>query len=154
MANIPSPLSDALAGRYAITDEIGRGGMATVYAANDLRHGRQVAVKVLRQELTATLGTERFLREIGIAARLTHPHIVPLLDSGDAGGHLYYVAQFVSGGSLRDRLKRDGPLPVRDAMRIAEEIGAGLDFAHRCGIVHRARFRARFRRRASSRSTR
>ncbi len=137
MATIPSPLREALAGRYAITDEIGRGGMATVYAADDLRHGRQVAVKVLRQELTATLGTERFLREIGIAARLTHPHIVPLLDSGDAGGHLYYVAQFVSGGSLRDRLKRDGPLNVRDAMRIAEEVGAGLDFAHRSGIVHR-----------------
>ena len=111
--------------------------MATVYGADDLRHGRRVAIKVLRPELVATFGSERFLREIGIAARLTHPHIVPLLDSGTADGTLYYVAQYVSGGSLRNRLRSEGPLPVRDALRIAEEVGAGLDFAHRSGVVHR-----------------
>ena len=137
MVEAPSALRDALADRYALGEEIGRGGMATVYAADDLRHGRRVAIKVLRPELTANLGEERFLREIGIAARLTHPHIVPLLDSGTANGLLYYVAQFVSGGSLRSRLKSDGALPVRDALRIAEEVGAGLDFAHRSGVVHR-----------------
>jgi serine/threonine-protein kinase len=137
MVEVPVALKEALAERYAIDGEIGRGGMATVYGANDLRHGRRVAIKVLRPELAATLGTERFLREIGIAARLTHPHIVPLLDSGMADGQLYYVAQYVSGGSLRNRLKVEGRLAVRDALRIAEEIGAGLDFAHRSGIVHR-----------------
>jgi serine/threonine protein kinase len=137
MVEVPVSLKDALAERYAIDAEIGRGGMATVYGADDLRHGRRVAIKVLRPELAVTLGTERFLREIGIAARLTHPHIVPLLDSGTADGMLYYVAQYVSGGSLRNRLRTDGPLPVREALRIAEEVGAGLDFAHRSGIVHR-----------------
>jgi serine/threonine-protein kinase len=136
MGEVPAALREALAGRYTIDAEIGRGGMATVYGADDLRHGRRVAIKVLRPELTATLGAERFLREIGIAARLTHPHIVPLLDSGTADGLLYYVAQYVPGGSLRSRLQ-EGPLPVRDALRIAEEVGAGLDFAHRSGIVHR-----------------
>ena len=137
MVEAPASLKDALADRYAIDAEIGRGGMATVYGADDLRHGRRVAIKVLRPELSATLGAERFLREIGIAARLTHPHIVPLLDSGTADGMLYYVAQFVPGGSLRNRLKTEGPLSVRDALRITEEVGAGLDFAHRSGIVHR-----------------
>ena len=137
MGEVPAALRDALAERYAIDDEIGRGGMATVYGADDLRHGRRVAIKVLRPELVANLGPERFLREIGIAARLTHPHIVPLLDSGTADGTLYYVSQYVSGGSLRNRLKTEGPLPVKDALRIAEEVGAGLDFAHRSGVVHR-----------------
>ena len=137
MVEVPVSLKDALADRYAIDTEIGRGGMATVYRADDLRHGRRVAIKVLRPELVSTFGTERFLREIGIAARLTHPHIVPLLDSGTADGMLYYVAQYVTGGSLRNRLRTDGPLPVREALRIAEEVGAGLDFAHRSGIVHR-----------------
>lgn len=136
MADVPAALRDALAGRYAIDDELGRGGMATVYGADDLRHGRRVAIKVYRPEMGATLGPERFLQEIGIAARLTHPHIVPLLDSGTADGLLYYVAQYVAGGSLRARL-REGPLPVREALRIAEEVGAGLDFAHRSGVVHR-----------------
>jgi serine/threonine-protein kinase len=137
MVEVPAALRVALADRYVIDDEIGRGGMATVYGADDLRHGRRVAIKVLRPELVATFGAERFLREIGIAARLTHPHIVPLLDSGTADGTLYYVAQYVSGGSLRHRLRTEGPLPVRDALRIAEEVGAGLDFAHRSGVVHR-----------------
>jgi serine/threonine-protein kinase len=137
MIEASATLREALADRYAIDEEIGRGGMATVYGANDLRHGRRVAIKVLRSELAANLGTERFLREIGIAARLTHPHIVPLLDSGTADGMLYYVSQFVAGGSLRSRLRTEGALPIRDALRIAEEVGAGLDFAHRSGIVHR-----------------
>jgi serine/threonine-protein kinase len=136
-SSAPGALREALADRYVIDEEIGRGGMATVYGADDLRHGRRVAIKVLRPELAANLGTERFLREIGIAARLTHPHIVPLIDSGMADGMLYYVAQYVSGGSLRTRLKTDGALPIKDALRIAEEVGAGLDFAHRSGVVHR-----------------
>jgi TolB-like protein/Tfp pilus assembly protein PilF/tRNA A-37 threonylcarbamoyl transferase component Bud32 len=137
MGDVPAALRDALADRYRIDAEIGQGGMATVYGADDLRHGRRVAIKVLRPELAANLGSDRFLREIGIASRLTHPHIVPLFDSGTADGMLYYVAQFVSGGSLRGRIRADGPLPVRDALRITEEVGAGLDFAHRSGIVHR-----------------
>src|SRR5687768_3820316 len=137
MVEVPTALKDALADRYVLDAEIGRGGMATVYRADDVRHGRRVAIKVLRPELVSTLGTERFMREIGIAARLTHPHIVPLLDSGTADGMLYSVAQYVTGGSLRNRLRSDGQLPVREALRIAEEVGAGLDFAHRSGIVHR-----------------
>src|SRR5688500_13399787 len=137
MGDVPAALQDALSSRYRIDAEIGQGGMATVYGADDLRHGRRVAIKVLRPELAANLGSDRFLREIGIASRLTHPHIVPLFDSGTADGMLYYVAQFVSGGSLRGRLRADGPLPVREALRITEEVGAGLDFAHRSGIVHR-----------------
>ena len=133
----PSLLTTALGGRYAIERELGRGGMATVYLAEERKHGRQVAIKVLHAELAASLGAERFLREIGIVARLSHPHIVPLIDSGDAGGVLYYVSPFVSGGSLRDRLLRDGRLPVRDALRIGREVGAALDYAHRNGFVHR-----------------
>jgi serine/threonine protein kinase len=111
--------------------------MATVYLAEEKKHGRKVAIKVLRPEITASLGTERFLREIGIAARLSHPHIVPLIDSGEAGGFLYYVQPHVPGGSLRDRLDETRQLPLKDALRIAQEVGAGLDFAHRKGFVHR-----------------
>jgi len=126
-----------LAARYSIERELGAGGMATVYLAEETKHGRRVAIKVLRPELAASLGTERFLREIGIAARIAHPHIVPLIDSGDAEGLLYYVSPFVPGGSLRDRLVQEQRLPVRDAVRIAGEVGAGLDYAHRAGFVHR-----------------
>jgi serine/threonine-protein kinase len=126
-----------LGDRYAIDREIGRGGMATVYLAEETKHGRQVAIKVLRPELAATLGADRFLREIGIAARLSHPHLVPLIDSGEAGGLLYYVSAYLAGGSLRDRLQREGKLPLRDALRIAEEVSTGLDYAHRAGFVHR-----------------
>jgi len=126
-----------LGDRYAIDREIGRGGMATVYLAEETKHGRQVAIKVLRPELAATLGADRFLREIGIAARLSHPHLVPLIDSGDAGGLLYYVSAYLAGGSLRDRLQREGKLPLRDALRIAEEVSTALDYAHRAGFVHR-----------------
>ena len=134
----PSPLlTAALADRYAIERELGHGGMATVYLAEERKHARHVAIKVLHAELAASLGTERFLREIGIVARLSHPHIVPLIDSGDIGGVLYYVSPYVQGGSLRDRLARERRLPVRDALRIAREIGAALDYAHRNGFVHR-----------------
>jgi serine/threonine protein kinase/Tfp pilus assembly protein PilF len=130
-------LTDALAERYAIERELGRGGMATVYLAQEHKHARQVAIKVLHDELAASLGAERFLREIAIVARLSHPHIVPLIDSGDADGVLYYVSPYVAGGSLRDRLVRERRLPVRDALRIAREVGHALDYAHRNGFVHR-----------------
>ncbi|MDQ2768134.1 MAG: serine/threonine-protein kinase, partial [Gemmatimonadota bacterium] len=134
----PSTLLTAtLADRYSFERELGRGGMATVYLAHELKHARQVAIKVLHAELAASLGAERFLREIGIVARLSHPHIVPLIDSGDADGVLYYVSPYVSGGSLRDRLLRERRLPLADALRIAREVGTALDYAHRNGFVHR-----------------
>ena len=128
---------NALAGRYRLDRELGQGGMATVYLAHDLKHDREVAIKVLRPELAATLGLERFQREIRIAARLTHPHILPLFDSGDADGSLYYVMPIVSGQSLRDRLDRDRLLPVTEAVRIAIEVARALEHAHRAGVVHR-----------------
>jgi eukaryotic-like serine/threonine-protein kinase len=137
MPTLSPSLSGALAGRYEIERELGRGGMATVYLAEEVKHARQVAIKVLHAELAASLGAERFLREIGIVARLSHPHIVPLIDSGEAGGMLYYVSPYVAGGSLRDRLARERRLPVSDALRIAREVGTALDYAHRNGFVHR-----------------
>ena len=130
-------LASALADRYALDRELGRGGMATVFLAEERKHGRQVAIKVLRPEVGNSLGGERFLREINIAARLAHPHIVPLIDSGDANGLLYYVSPYVPGGSLRDRLRESRTLTVEEALRIAQEIGSGLDYAHRSGVVHR-----------------
>ncbi len=130
-------LTAALADRYAIEQELGRGGMATVYLAEDLRHGRKVAVKVLRPELAAALGPERFVREIQIAARLSHPHILPLHDSGEAGGFLYYVMPYVPGQSLRQKLEREGELPVPDAVRILKEVVDALAKAHAEGVVHR-----------------
>ena len=130
-------LAAALDDRYAIERELGRGGMATVFLARDKKHDRQVAIKVLEPELAIAFGTERFLREIGIAAQLSHPYIVPLIDSGEAAGLLYYVSPFIPGGSLRERLEESGRLPLRDALRITEEVGAGLDYAHRQGFVHR-----------------
>src|ERR1051325_11150312 len=111
--------------------------MATVYLATETKHDRRVAIKVLRPEVTATFGVDRFLREIGIAARLSHPHLVPLIDSGEADGLLYYISAFVPGGSLRDRLQAERKLPLRDALRITDEVGDGLGFAHRAGFVHR-----------------
>ena len=134
--SVPS-IAAALADRYTIERELGRGGMATVYLAEEKKHGRKVAIKVLRPEITAGLGPDRFLREIGIAAQLAHPHIVPLIDSGEAAGLLYYVQPHVPGGSLRERLTETRQLPLKDAVRIAQEVGAGLDFAHRKGFVHR-----------------
>jgi len=132
-----SRLQPVLSDRYDIEREVGRGGMATVYLAQDLKHGRPVALKVLHPELAATLGSERFLREIQIAARLQHPHILPLYDSGQAGELLYYVMPFVEGESLRDRLTHEKQLPVEDAVQIGRDIAAALDYAHRHGVVHR-----------------
>src|SRR5207253_1418427 len=117
--------------------ELGRGGMATVYLARDLKHGRPVAIKVLRPEIAAALGPERFLREIELAARLTHPHILALHDSGQAGGSLYYVMPYIEGESLRDRLEREGPLPLEDALRITREVASALSYAHGHDVVHR-----------------
>jgi prepilin-type processing-associated H-X9-DG protein len=137
MPDLQTTLATALEGRYAIQRPLGRGGMATVYLAEDRKHGRQVAIKVLHPELAASVDAERFLREIGIAARLSHPHIVPLLDSGEAGGLLYFVSPYVTGGSLRDRREAEKTLPLADVLRIVQEAGSGLDFAHRNGFVHR-----------------
>ena len=137
LADLRNRLEQALRGRYAVDREVGRGGMAVVFLAHDLRHDRDVAVKVLRPELAVTLGPERFLREILLAAGLAHPHILPLYDSGEADGCLFYVMPFVTGESLRDRLERDGQLPVAEALTIAREVADALDYAHRAGIVHR-----------------
>jgi len=130
-------LGAAVGARYRIEREIGRGGMATVYLADDVRHGRQVALKVLDPELARVVGADRFLREIEIAARLSHPHIMPLFDSGDAAGHLFYVMPFVRGESLRQRLDREGRLQVDDAVKILRDVAEALDHAHARGVVHR-----------------
>jgi len=130
-------LRSALADRYRIESEAGRGGMATVYKAEDLKHQRTVAIKVLSADLSYTIGAERFQREIHIAARLQHPHILPVFDSGEAGGLLYYVMPFVEGESLRDRLARESQLPLDDTIGIAIEIAGALSYAHGKGIVHR-----------------
>lgn len=127
----------SLADRYEIAGELGQGGMATVFLARDLKHGREVAIKVLKPELGRTLGGERFLREIQLAAKLSHPHILPLFDSGDADGLLYYVMPRVAGLSLRDRLNESRQLPVEEAVRITSEVAGALDYAHRNGVVHR-----------------
>jgi hypothetical protein len=137
VANVPESLRRALADRYRLDREVGRGGMATVYLARDLKHDRDVALKVLHSELAASLGAERFLREIRVTATLQHPHILPLFDSGEAGGVLYYVMPYVEGGSLRERLRREGPLP-RDAMlTLIRQVAAALDYAHGRGVIHR-----------------
>ena len=130
-------LAAALADRYRIDRGLGQGGMASVYLAEDLKHHRQVAVKVLRPELAATMGPERFAREIEVAARLQHPHILGLLDSGEAAGFFYYVMPYVEGETLRDRLARTGELPVHEAVRLLGEIADALAVAHRAEVVHR-----------------
>src|SRR5262245_8400246 len=130
-------LAAALDGRYTIERELGAGGMATVYLARDLKHNRHVALKLLHADLAQTVGAERFLREIQLAAKLSHPHILPLFDSGDAAGLLYYVMPNVDGQSLRDRLTRERQLAVGEAVRIAGEVAGALDYAHRHGVVHR-----------------
>ena len=130
-------LESALLSRYHLDRELGRGGMATVYLATDLRHERRVALKVLHPELSSALGPDRFLREIKLAARLNHPHIVPLFDSGEAAGHLYYVMPVVEGETLRDRLLREGQIPVEESLQIVRGIASALDYAHRQNIVHR-----------------
>ena len=127
----------ALADRYRIERELGRGGMATVYLAHDLRHDRPVALKVLRPELAASLGPERFLQEIRIAARLQHPHILPVHDSGEAAGRLWYTMPYVEGESLRQRMAREGQLPLDQAVRIATQVLSALGYAHAHGVIHR-----------------
>ena len=130
-------LAGALEGRYQIERELGRGGMARVYEAFDVKHQRRVAVKVLRPELAEDLGSERFLREITIAAQLNHPHILPLFDSGNANGLLYYVMPLVDGESLRARLDREKQLSIDDALELTQQIGQALDYAHSMGVIHR-----------------
>jgi serine/threonine-protein kinase len=130
-------LRSALDTRYAIEQEVGRGGMAIVYRARDQRHGRVVALKVLQPKVGESLGAERFLGEIRLAARLQHPNLLPLYDSGEADGLLYYVAPYVSGGSLRDLLVREGRLPAAQALRLAREVAEALDYAHRQQVIHR-----------------
>ena len=132
----PEPAT-TLASQYRIERELGAGGMATVYLARDLKHDRDVAIKVLHPDLAESLGRDRFLREIHLAAALTHPHILPLFDSGEAGGQMYYVMPSAEGASLRDQLDAKGQLPVDDAVRIASEVADALDYAHRHGVVHR-----------------
>jgi tRNA A-37 threonylcarbamoyl transferase component Bud32/predicted esterase len=137
MTEVPDALQNALADRYRIEREIGAGGMATVYMARDLRHGRRVAIKVLRPDLAESLGPDRFTREIEIAAALNHPHILPLHDSGSADGLLYYVMPYVEGESLRERLEKEGALPAAQAARFFREIVDALGAAHARGVVHR-----------------
>ncbi len=137
MHEITSRLKAALADRYAIEEELGAGGMATVYLAEDLKHHRKVAVKVLRPELAAILGGERFLKEIEVTASLQHPHILPLHDSGEADSFLYYVMPYVEGESLRDKLNRDKQLGIEETVEIAKGVAAALDYAHRQGVIHR-----------------
>jgi len=130
-------LKSALAGRYSVLSELGSGGMAIVYLADDLKHDRPVALKVLHPELAATLGPERFLREVKLTARLQHPHILPVFDSGDAEGQLWYVMPYVEGESLRGRLSREPQLPLDDALRITQNVLSALSYAHGHGVVHR-----------------
>jgi serine/threonine-protein kinase len=130
-------LAAALSDRYRLERELGAGGMATVYLAEDLRHGRKVAIKVLRPELAAVIGADRFVREIRTIAALQHPHILGLIDSGEVGGTAYFVMPFVEGESLRDRLIREKQLPIADAVRVATEVASALDYAHRHGVIHR-----------------
>ncbi len=137
MTDLLNRLRAALKDRYHVEREVGRGGMATVYLATDVKHSRSVAIKVLSPDLAASVGHDRFLKEIEIAAKLQHPHILPVYDSGETDGLLYYVMPFVSGESLRDRLVRDGSVPAAEALRVAREIAGALDYAHRDGVVHR-----------------
>ena len=130
-------VTEALAGRYKVERILGEGGMATVYLATDQKHKRKVAVKVMRPELAATLGAERFLREVEIAGQLSHPHILPMHDSGESDGILYYVMPYIEGETLRERLQRDGALPVEEALKLAREVSEALAYAHRRNIVHR-----------------
>jgi Tol biopolymer transport system component len=130
-------LSAALADRYRIEGHLGEGGMATVYLAEDLKHDRKVALKVLRPELAAVLGAERFVREIKTTASLQHPHILPLFDSGEADGFLFYVMPYVEGETLRDKLNRESQLGIEEAVRITTEVADALDYAHRQGVIHR-----------------
>ena len=137
MSDMAERLNTALEGRYAIERELGEGGMATVYLADDLKHNRKVALKVLKPELAAIVGAERFLAEIQVTANLQHPNILPLFDSGEADTFLFYVMPYVEGDTLKDRLAREGQLPVNDAVTIARDIAEALQAAHEQGVIHR-----------------
>ena len=137
MSDIVARLTAALVDRYRVDRELGAGGMATVYLAHDLKHDRDVAIKVLHPDLGAALGADRFLSEIKTTAKLQHPHILALLDSGASDGLLYYVMPLVTGETLRARMERERQLPVADAVRIAREVASALDYAHRQGVIHR-----------------
>ena len=136
-ADLSERLQSELSDRYRLERELGRGGMAVVYLATDVKHGRPVALKVLRPELTPALGAERFEREIAIAARLQHPHILGLHDSGSAAGMLYYAMPYVAGETLRTRLRREVQLDVGEAVRIAGQVAEALAHAHAAGVIHR-----------------
>ncbi|HKU62399.1 MAG TPA: serine/threonine-protein kinase, partial [Gemmatimonadales bacterium] len=134
---LAAALAAELASRYVVEGELGRGSSATVYLARDLRHGRRVALKLLHAALGEMLGVERFQREIRTQARLQHPHILPLFDSGQAGGRLFYTMPYVEAGSLRDRLRRERRLSVESAVQLVAEVAAGLGYAHALGVIHR-----------------
>ena len=137
MTDPATNLQSALGDRYRIQRELGRGGMATVYLAQDLRQERLVALKVIHPELAATLGPDRFFREIKLTATLRHPHILPLFDSGEAAGQLWYTMPYIEGESLRQRLTREKRIPLDQAVVIAQDVLAALEYAHQHGIVHR-----------------
>ena len=134
MSDPVARLNTALQGRYAIERELGEGGMATVYLADDLKHERKVALKVLKPELAAVVGAERFLAEIKTTANLQHPHILPLFDSGEADSFLFYVMPFVEGETLRDRIDREKQLPVEEAVALASKVAGALQHAHEHGV--------------------
>ena len=137
MAHVTDQLNTALADRYRIERELGQGGMAMVYLARDVKHDRKVALKILRPELAAVIGAERFLNEIKVTANLQHPHILPLHDSGEAGSFLYYVMPYVEGQTLREKISHEKQLGVDDAIAIARAVASALDYAHRQGVIHR-----------------
>src|SRR5258707_1486620 len=137
MSNAPTALVTALADRYRVERELGAGGMATVYLAEDLKHGRKVALKVLKPKLAAVLGDERFVQEIKTTASLQHPHILPLFDSGTASGFLFYVMPYIEGETIREKLNRETQFGVDEAVHIAREVADALDYAHRHGVIHR-----------------
>ena len=137
METLLARLQRAVAGRFTVEHELGRGGMAVVYLGHDLRLNRRVAIKVLEQGDGLIPGVERFLSEIRIVAQLHHPNILPVFDSGEGESLVYYVMPYVAGGSLQERLEREGPLPIADSVRITREVAEALDHAHRAGIVHR-----------------
>ena len=137
MPDLLSRLTGALGDRYRVEREVGQGGMATVFLAQDLKHDRRVAIKVLAPELGAIIGAQRFLKEITVTANLQHPHISGLIDSGESGGLLWYVMPFIEGESLRARLDRERQLPVAEAVRITREVASVLHFAHRQNVIHR-----------------
>ena len=136
MPGVTEQLSTALADRYVIEQELGAGGMATVYLAHDVKHNRKVALKVLRPELAAVIGAERFLKEIEVTANLQHPHILPLHDSGEAGSFLYYVMPYVEGETLRHKIEREKQLGIDEALELTRSVAAALDYAHQIGRAH------------------